>query len=159
MTMAADPVVANPTALPKVAPFPHHYAVRLDGREAAGVLIAPPRALIVGGAPVEFGGREDWWSPEHLLLASVSLCLKATFEALARARRLEIVRYEAVARGVLDRTPAGIAFTWLLGSVDLEVAPEQAAFARALLEKASRSCIVSKTLNVPVEYQATVNGE
>lgn len=156
--MAVDIVVARPTTVPKSAPFPHHYEVRLEGRESGAVLLAPPRPWLLGGAPAEYGGSDDWWSPEHLLLASVSLCLRATFEALARLKHLEVVHYEATARGVLDRTPSGPAFTWLVVAVELTVPPEEAARARTLLEKAKQHCIISNTLKLPVQLQATVNG-
>lgn len=155
--MAVDFVVAKPTAVPKPAPFPHQYEVRLEGRESGAVLLAPPRPWLLGGAPAEFGGSDDWWSPEHLLLASLSLCLKATFEALARLKHLELRRYDATARGVLDRTPSGPAFISLVIEVELLVPPDEAERARALLEKAKQHCIVSNTLKVPVQLQATVN--
>jgi organic hydroperoxide reductase OsmC/OhrA len=156
--MAVDFVVANPAVVPKPAPLPHHYEVHLEGRESGAVLMAPPRPRLIGGAPAEYGGRDDWWSPEHLLLASLCLCLRATFETLARLKHLEILGYEANARGVLDRTPSGPAFTWLVIGVELTVPPSEQERARALLEKAKQHCIISNTLNVPVQLHATVNG-
>jgi organic hydroperoxide reductase OsmC/OhrA len=156
--MAVDLAVAAPRAVPKAAPFPHHYEVRLHGRRSGAVLQAAPRPSLVGGAPAQFGGSDEWWSPEHLLLASVNLCLRATFEALARLKLLEVQRYESMARAVLDRTANGPAFTRLVVDVELNVAPHERERARELLVKAKQHCIVSNTLNVPVELQAKVNG-
>jgi organic hydroperoxide reductase OsmC/OhrA len=157
--MAVDfAVVARPRTTPKPAPFPHHYEVRLEGRDAGAVLLAPPRPLVLGGAPAEFGGSDDWWSPEHLLLASLNLCLRATFEALARLKHLEVERYESTASGVLDRTPAGPAFTRLALAVELNVPPHESERARELLLKAKQHCIISNTLTVPVQLHARVNG-
>jgi len=156
--MSVDFAIARASAAPKAAPFPHHYEVRLEGRESGAVLLAPPRPWLIGGAPAEFGRSDGWWSPEHLLLASVSLCLKATFETLARLKHLGVMSYEATARADLDRTPSGPAFTGLTIAVQLTVLPGEAERARALLEKASQHCIVSNTLNVPVQLRATVNG-
>lgn len=156
--MSVDFAVREPVSAPKIVPFPHHYEVRLEARDSGAVLLAPPRPTIRGGAPSEFGGSDEWWSPEHLLLASVNLCLRATFEALARLKLLEVQRYESMARAVLDRTANGPAFTRLVVDVELNVAPHERERARELLVKAKQHCIVSNTLNVPVELQAKVNG-
>jgi organic hydroperoxide reductase OsmC/OhrA len=151
-------VIPKPAPVPKTAPFPHHYEVRLDAQQMGAVLQASPRPRIVGGAPAEFGGRDDWWSPEHLLLASLNLCLRATFEALARLKHLEVLDYTSSASAVLDRTASGPAFTWLSIAVDLTVPPAEAGRARTLLEKAKQHCIVSNTLKIPVELEISVNG-
>jgi organic hydroperoxide reductase OsmC/OhrA len=156
--MAIDFVVFPKLApVPKTAPFPHHYEVRLDAREKGAVLQASPRPRIVGGAPAEFGGRDDWWSPEHLLLASLNLCLRATFEALARLKQLDVMDYTSSARAVLGRTPNGPEFTSLSIAVDLVVSSGEAERARTLLEKAKQHCIVANTLKVPVQLKVSVS--
>jgi organic hydroperoxide reductase OsmC/OhrA len=139
------------------APYPHHYQVSLslDGGGGA-VLEAPPRAAIVGGAPPQFDGRPEWWSPEHLLLASTALCLMTTFQALAGRARLPEVRYSSTVEGTLDKTATGLAFTSIRLSVDLEAPPEKAEEARKLLESAKRHCIVSNSLKPAVEVSVRV---
>lgn len=156
--MAVQLAAPEAAAAPKYAPFPHHYEVELEGRGSGGVLLAPPRPLLLGGAPAEFGGSDEWWSPEHLLLASASLCVKATFDALARLKHLGVKSYHASARAVLDRTPSGPAFTSIRIAVELEVAPQDRERARTLLEKAKQHCIVANSLKVEVQLEATVNG-
>jgi organic hydroperoxide reductase OsmC/OhrA len=147
-----------PAVAPRYTPFPHHYEVRLEGCGTGGVMIAPPRPVILGGAPAEFAGSDQWWSPEHLLLASASLCLKATFEALARLKHMAVQGYSAAARALLDRTAEGPAFTWIRITVELTVASEDAERARALLEKSKEHCIVARSLNVPIQLEINVNG-
>ena len=56
-------------------PFPHRYSVTLIADE----LTEGPRERIRAGAPPQFGGVEDVWSPEHLLIAAALTCLKTTF--------------------------------------------------------------------------------
>ena len=72
-------------------PFPHHYDAMLtwpgSGPAALG---SEGRPTIAGGPPPEFDGERTWWSPEHLLLSSLNLCLQATFEAFARRERLHV---------------------------------------------------------------------
>ncbi len=157
--MAAQLAVPEPLkAAPKVAPFPHLYRVRLDACETGAVLLAPPRPLLLGGAPAEFGGSDDRWSPEHLLLASASLCLRETFGALAQLKHLAVESYQSDAHGLLERAATGPAFSWIKVSVDLRVAPSEVERARALLEKAKEHCIVTNSLRVPVQLEATVTG-
>lgn len=156
--MAVQLAAPDAAATPKYARFPHHYEVRLEACGSGSVLMAAPRPVILGGAPAEFGGSDEWWSPEHLLLASASLCLRATFEALARLKHLEVKGYQAGTQAVLDRTPSGPAFTWIKISVALQVAAGDEERARTLLEKAKQHCIVANSLKVEVQLEATVNG-
>jgi organic hydroperoxide reductase OsmC/OhrA len=137
--------------------FPHHYQVRLaaDGGQPA-TLTAPPRPPLAGGPPSEFGGRDELWSPEHLLLAAAALCFEATFAALAGRERLAVATWRSVADGTLDRTPSGLAFTAIRIEVELTVDAADVDRARRLLERAKHSCIVSNSLRQPVELEAHV---
>ena len=155
--MSVDFAVREPVSAPKIVPFPHHYEVRLEARDSGALLLAPPRPAVRGGAPSEFGGSDEWWSPEHLLLASASLCFEATFAALARLKHLEVKSYRSDTRALLDRTASGPAFTWIRIAVELSVAPGDAERARGLLEKAKQHCIVSNSLKVEVQVEASVN--
>lgn len=119
------------------------------GREA--ILSAPPRPELLGGAPAEFGGSDAVWSPEHLLLASASLCLMLTFMALAEKAKLKIDAYRCLAEGRLDKTERGLAFASICVRVELR-APELAR-AQTLLRTAKKYCIVSNSLNAPLAVE------
>jgi organic hydroperoxide reductase OsmC/OhrA len=139
------------------APFPHHYSVTLEGLEdGSGVLASRPRPDIAGGAPREFGGLDRWWSPEHLLLGSLSLCLMTTFRAFAAREKLAVLGFECRTEGVLDRTPAGLAFTSLGLRVDLRVPPADLGRAERLLHSAKKHCIVANSLNAAVGLEVSV---
>jgi organic hydroperoxide reductase OsmC/OhrA len=139
------------------SPFPHHYDVRLSGGDGPAILAGGSRPEIVGGPPPEFDGREGWWSPEHLLLSSVGLCLMTTFQALARRAGLAVAGYESHVEGVLDKTAAGLAFTSIRTAVELRVAEADRARAEQLLQSAKRHCIVANALKPAVELVATVS--
>jgi organic hydroperoxide reductase OsmC/OhrA len=141
---------------PMASPFPHHYDVRLYGGSEGAVLAADHRPEIVGGAPPEFDGRAEWWSPEHLLLSSVGLCLMTTFQAFARRARLHVAGYESRVEGVLDKTAAGLGFTTIRLKVELRVPEEDRARAEQLLQSAKRHCIVANALKLGVELEAEV---
>lgn len=137
------------------APFPHHYEVTLTGGgDSLGTLTAGPRPALAGGPPPEFGGDDRTWSPEHLLLASASLCLMTTFTAIAAKSKLAVSGYESRAEGILDKTPEGLRFTRIVLKVTIRAA--DAANASRLLDLAKKHCIVSNSLARPVEVEGSV---
>lgn len=138
--------------------FPHRYDVALAWEGHGGAaLTAGPRPVIEGGAPPEFDGKDAWWSPEHLLLSSLSLCLMTTFQAVTAKARLPIRHYDSRAEALLDRTPTGLGFTGLVLHVSVKVeSPDQVERARQLLIKAKSHCIVANALMPPVHLDAHV---
>jgi organic hydroperoxide reductase OsmC/OhrA len=138
------------------APFPHHYHVRVEGGAGGAVLSAPPRPDFRGGPPAEFDGRDDWWSPEHLLLSAVGLCLKTTFDAIAARARLTVLSYASRVEGALEKTAQGLAFTTIAVTVDVVVGEGETERAGELLRKAKEHCIVSNALKTPTQLVASV---
>ncbi len=136
----------------KPAAFPHHYTVGLEDRR----LSAPPRAAIAVGAPPQFGGSNEVWSPEELLVGAALECLWTTFEAYARHDSLEFVHWRGAGTGVLDKGPTGPVFTSIVLSVDMEVAAQDIERARRLLDTAEKHCIISNALRVAVSVNATI---
>ena len=137
--------------------FPHRYQVQLDwpGRGGAA-LRAGSRPSIIGGAPPEFGGGDSWWSPEHLLLSSLSLCLMTTFEAVAAKARLAVDGYRCQTEGVLDRTEGGLGFTSLRLRIEVQVDPADTERAQTLMTKAKKHCLVAAALRPVVDIEVMV---
>ena len=135
-----------------VAPFPHHYFAKLSDEQ----LSAPIAPSIPIGAPPEFGGRDDVWGPEQLLLGATIACLKTTFDAYAARARLHVAAWRGMASGTLDRGAGGPVFTSIHLTVELETDAGEAARAKDLLETAEKHCIISRALAVPVELTTTV---
>ena len=130
----------------------HQYQIALQwkaGRE--GVLSAPPRPELLGGAPPEFGGTDQVWSPEHLLLSSASLCLMLTFMALAEKAKLKIDGYRCKTEGTLGKTENGLAFASIKVSVELRAVEQQRA--ETMLQTAKKYCIVSNSLKTPLTVE------
>jgi len=137
------------------APFPHHYEVTMTGgADSRATMSAGPRPVISGGPPPEFGGDDQRWSPEHLLLASAGLCLMTTFAAIAAKSKLEYSGYESRAEGTLDKMPEGLRFTRIVLKVTVRCAETEKA--SRLLDMAKKHCIVSNSLRQPVELEGTV---
>lgn len=138
-------------------PFPHHYEVKLSWRHQEGAELyagaAPP---ITGGAPAEFGGRDSWWSPEHLLLSSLSLCFMTTFEAIADKARLAVIHCDCRATATLDRGEGRLGFTALGLHIEVEVAPDDAERVTKLVTSAKKHCLVANALRAPVTLDVAV---
>lgn len=136
-------------------PLPHVYEVRLRrGEGPRGTLSSGDRPPLEGAAPPEFDGPPGLWSPEHLLLASASLCLMSTFLIVAARSQLEVGGYESRAEGTLDKTAEGFVFTRILLRVTVTAAAAQGEKALRLLGTAHRHCIVSNSLKKPIEVEA-----
>jgi organic hydroperoxide reductase OsmC/OhrA len=140
-----------------IVPFPHRYTASLARTDRSRArLEAPPRRPLDGGPPPEFGGEASTWSPEHLLLSAIELCLFTTFEALAARTTLAVENWNSAITGTVDRTATGLAFTSFTLEVRLTVAESDLERARALLDRAHQQCLVSRALRLHVEIQATV---
>lgn len=140
------------------APFPHHYELTITrtARSRAS-LDAGARPTIAGAPPPEFDGDPAAWSPEHLLLGAIGLCLETTFDALAAREQLDVAAWQATVAGTLDKTKLGLQFTAFSVAVDVTVAAPDVERARAILDRARRACIVSNALRVPVEVDGCVH--
>ena len=136
----------------QIKPFPHRYSVELADRQ----LSAPGKVPIAAGAPVQFGGTEDVWSPEELLVASTLECLWTTFEAYARHNALEIKRWASTGTALLEKGHPVPTFSSITLHVELMVNGLDVDRARRLLETAEQRCIVSNALKVPVSVEADV---
>ena len=108
-------------------------------------------------SPPEFQGEPGLWTPEHLLVASVATCFLATFRAVAENSKLQVIRLEVEAEGVLEKQEGGFRFTHVVVRPRLTIADAaDQERAQRLLEKAERACLISRSLSSQVEMQATV---
>jgi organic hydroperoxide reductase OsmC/OhrA len=133
-------------AVMPVMPFPHRYVIALQGDS----LVATPRTSVRIGPPPEFGGTDDVWSPEHMLIGATLSCLKTTFDAYARRDKLVVLQWRGTATGVLVKGREGPVFETIDLAVELVTNPGDEARAQTLLETAERQCIISRALAVPV---------
>lgn len=95
------------------------------------------------------------WSPEHLVLSSLGLCMLTTFEAFAARDGIEVLRWAASASGTVDRTPDGLMFTSIVLGIDMEITGNVEHVERTL-EDAKLYCLVLNSLRVPVVVEAEI---
>ena len=108
-------------------------------------------------APPEFGGFEGRWTPEDFLLGAVASCFVATFRAIADYARFEYGDLEVDVHGTLSPAAAGYVFSEIVIRPKLRVMrEEQKERASVLLEKAKRSCLVSRALAVAQEFESSI---
>ena len=98
-------------------------------------------------APPEFGGKEGLWTPEHLLLASVTSCYISTFSAISEINPFHFRGLKVAAEAVLEKVPGGFRFARITIrprlTIDDEALEEQS---KLLLEKSKKACIISRSL-------------
>lgn len=140
------------------APLPHHYRSQITwSGESSAALEAPPRQKFTGWFPPEFDGNDQHWSPEHLFVSSVSLCLLLTFISVAKKSRLEIKGYKCESTCTVDRGEGGLQITAIHAHIDVTVGhADEVERVRPLLDTAKKHCIISNSIKAPVTLAATV---
>jgi peroxiredoxin-like protein len=120
--------------------------------EAEGI----PRTINFA-APPEFGGEPGLWTPEHLLLASVSTCYVATLRAVAEASKLHFTSLELSVEGTIEKEDGGFRFTRIIlrpiVAIDNEGDRERMG---RLLEKAERVCLISRSLASAIVLESKI---
>lgn len=108
-------------------------------------------------APPQFQGERGFWTPEHFLAAAVASCFVTTFRAISEISRFEPAGLEVSAEGILEKGEGGLQFTRVTLTPLLTVAREEdQERGMRLLEKAERSCLVSRSLKGQVTMEPHV---
>jgi organic hydroperoxide reductase OsmC/OhrA len=150
------------------APFPHVYSATVSRTFAsrARVLALPhpdgplslgegPMALD-GGPSRHLDGDTASWSPEHLVLSSLGICMLTTFEAFAARDGIELLKWDASVSGTVERTPEGLMFTSIVLGIDMEIAG-RVERVESTLEDAKQYCLVLNSLRVPVVIETQIH--
>jgi peroxiredoxin-like protein len=136
-----------------------HFPVAIEwvgGRRVAARVADKPLIEIM--PPPEFRGTDPWaWSPEDFFVAAAASCLAVTFTGLAERAGLAFDRLLVDGEGVVGMRPDGrFGFTRLLLGLHVDVDATAEALARELAEKAEATCLVSASLDLPVEVEIAV---
>lgn len=143
---------------PRMQAYPHHYRVTARGADTGDVSLDSPGLPGLSSAPpTEFGGPGDRWSPETLLVGAVADCFVLTFRAIARHAKLEFTSLACDVTGTLERKERRVSFTELVIHAELEIPPDtDEAQARAALERAEQSCLITNSLTARSHLEAVV---
>jgi peroxiredoxin-like protein len=109
------------------------------------------------GAPPEFQGVPGVWSPEHFFVAAVVTCFITTFRAIAEFSKFKFAALVVTGDGVLEKRDGGYHFTRIFLQPTLAIEREEdRERAQRLLEKAERSCVISRSIRSEVVLQPSV---
>ena len=108
-------------------------------------------------APEVFGGPGGTTDPEELFVASIHTCIMMSFVHFAKKGHVQFDKYQSSATGVLEKDEGGFRFARV--AVDVAVATPQStdeAAVRRAAELAEKYCLVTRSLNCPVEFNLTI---
>ena len=108
-------------------------------------------------APPQFGGLEDRWTPEDLLMTALASCFTTTFHAIAGYSKFEYTDLEVEAEGTVSKTGTGYSFSEIAIRPRLTIPNEdKRERAISLLQKAKELCLVSRALATPQNFETRV---
>lgn len=139
-------------------PLPHDYELELTGgAQGYATISAAGLPDLTTAPPREFDGPGDAWSPEHLLLASVSSCFLFTFRAVAHASQAAFLDVDARTWGQVSRAGGVTRFTEIVVRATVTAAPgSDIERLRRAIDKTTTHCLVSSSLATPVRVEAVV---
>lgn len=110
------------------------------------------------GTPPEFGGSHDGWSPEQLLVGSVSSCLMTTALYFFERANVSLLSYSNDATATLERTRKGLGFTQITVNINVTI-PQNSEIdqVKKALHSAKQKCPVSQALQCPVHVDFTIS--
>ena len=128
----------------------------IDNRR--GTLTAPQRPAVAIGAPPEFGGPADAWSPEQLCVAAVNACIMATFLAIAANSKLTFRKYSASATGTLEKVEGrGPVITRIVVKPRITIGPDvDRGRVERILKMSEKNCYISNSLQSQVTLEAEI---
>ncbi|MEJ5304977.1 MAG: OsmC family protein [Ignavibacteria bacterium] len=131
----------------------HLYEINLKWTEQKkGLLSASGLPDIEVATPPQFsGGHEGIWSPEHLFVSSVAVCIMTTFLAIAELSKLEFVSYESRATGKLEKVDNKYMITEVTVEPIIKIKYEKdLERAERIIHKAEANCLISNSIKSKV---------
>lgn len=149
------PTPTSATVRPKEFHFP--LTVQWTGERRVTAQVEGKQAIEITPPPVFRGSDPSTWSPEDFFVAAAASCLAVTFTGLAAHAGLAYTSLRVDADGVAGmRSDGRFGFTRLLLRLEVETDHADEARTRELAEKAEQTCLVSASLDLPVETSIEV---
>lgn len=130
--------------------------VWLGGHRVATGVAGKPAIEVM--PPPEFRGTDpSRWSPEDFFVAAASSCFAVTLTGLAERAGVELAVLEVDADGIAGKRDDGrFGFTRIVLRCRLEVTAGDVAQARELALRAEETCLVSASLDLPVDLELEI---
>lgn len=144
-------------AAPRHKEFHFPLSVEWIGERRVAAHVEGKPSIEVASPPVFRGTDPTTWSPEDFFVAAAASCLLVTFIGLADRAGLPYTKLRVDGDGVVGmRTDRRFGFTRLVLRLEVETASADPAQARRLAEEAEEACLVSVSLDLPVETEIEV---
>lgn len=131
----------------------HFYEINVRWIEQKkGLLTSDGLPNIEVATPPQFsGGHEGIWSPEHLFVSSVAVCIMTTFLAIAELSKLEFISYESRAVGKLEKVENRFLITEVVVEPVIKIKYEKdLERAGRIIQKAEANCLISNSIKSKV---------
>lgn len=137
----------------------HFYETTVNWKEGRiGTLSSEGMPDITVATPPQFPkGVPNIWSPEHLLLASVNVCVMVTFAAIADNSNFPFISYSATAKAKLEKVEGRYMIS------EVEISPEIVVHdekdkekAQRIIEKSEKSCLISNSIKAKVSLNPVI---
>ena len=141
-------------ATSRVRPKEFHFPVRVEwlGERRVAARVEGKPAIEITAPPVFRGSDPTTWSPEDFFVAAAASCLAVTFTGLAARAGLAYTGLSIEGDGVAGkRTDGRFGFTRLSLRLAVETDTADEPQARRLAEQAEQTCLVSASLDLPIE--------
>lgn len=112
---------------------------------------------IAFSAPPEFQGTSGCWTPEHFFVSAVAGCFISTFSGIAHFSKFEFLSLELEVEGVIGKDEGGWRFTQVNLRPRIRISLEkERERAQRLLEKAEKTCLVTRSLSSRVVLEPEI---
>lgn len=136
-----------------MAPNQYFYETEVEWIGEKDLTLKGGKLPVIGaGAPPEFKGREQNWSPEHLLVAAVNSCYALTLLAIAEFSKISVVSFASTAKGKLEKlAEGGHQVTEIVVKPRIVVASaDDLSRMPRIVQKAKENCFVSNSIKSAV---------
>jgi peroxiredoxin-like protein len=137
----------------------YYYETEIEWKGEKDLRLGAGKLPVIGaGAPPEFKGKENNWSPEHLFVASLNTCYTLTLLAIAEFSKIALVSVSSTAKGKLEKVQGGgfqITEIVVKPRVVLASADDLARMPR-ILEKSKENCFVSNSIKSAIKIEPEI---
>ena len=138
----------------------HYYKINVKwDKERIGTLSSESLPQIRVATPPEFAkGVPGIWSPEHLLVSSVTVCLMTTFLAIAENSSLSFKSFDCEADGKVEKVDG----KWMMSEIELkprvEITDEKyREKTLRIIEKSEKACLISNSVKSKILLNPTLS--
>jgi len=136
--------------------FTYRTNIKLIGKRE-GIIKSKNKPSIELSTPVEFGGKQEVWTPEDLLVASVNACLMTTFSYYAGKQEFKFVSYESSAEGIIELVEMQYLFSRITIKPKIIVKSKgDIRVAENLLKISKENCFISNSVKAKVTMEPEV---